>query len=304
MKPLIATILLWAAPLVLIAGDHPLADRPALGDDVQRAAPPSHYAGLDEPADDVDAERMRRRNLEILSEKLGRRSQLNAEIAELERTLDMENQYSVRCRIVEMPYEVLEAVSQDSLGEMNSEVYRRILDLEQESKIKILADQSLLVVAGRAATSTSGGEVSIPASQGQGSTPQDVSKQSFGVRLEALLEELGDGRLKLQCAAEIGELRRDVEIGGVPLVERKRASSTVRLMEGETVNFGGSRITTAGSQMREIPAGSLASSRLRKWMSRKTSLPGDASGQSDQITLFLVTVDRQKNDDDSDVAAH
>jgi Flp pilus assembly secretin CpaC len=303
MKPLIAAILLSAVPLVLVAGDHPLADGPAEVDDVQRIARPSQYAGLDEPADDLDAERLRRQNLEILSEKLERRSQLNAEIAELERTLDVANQYVVRCHIVEMPFETFEAVSQDSSGEINAEVYRRILALPPESKIKTLADQSLSVFAGRPATSTSGGEVPLPTSQGQGSKPEDVKKQFVGFRLDAVLEELGKGRLRLQCAAETAELRRignknQDEPGGIPFVDRGRMTTTIELAEGETVNLGATRIMTTSSQPQETSAFSW----LRKRTSRKTSLSGDAAAQNDQITLFLVTVERQTRGE-SDVAA-
>jgi len=114
---------------------------------------------------------------------------------------------------------------------------------------KILAEPNLVTVSGQEASFLAGGRVFIPVPQSSGNTTTvTLQEEEFGVALKFTPTVLGNGRINLKVAPEVSELSPTgvtVSATGtsttaiLPLINTRRASTTVQMNDGESFAIGG-----------------------------------------------------------------
>jgi pilus assembly protein CpaC len=98
---------------------------------------------------------------------------------------------------------------------------------------KILAEPTVTTLTGREAYFNSGGQIGIPVTNGVGDT--NIEFKDFGVSVRFLPIVLGTGLINLTIDAEVLELL-DIETFAF---SQRRVSSTVELMQGQTMALAG-----------------------------------------------------------------
>jgi len=124
----------------------------------------------------------------------------------------------------------------------NDNVFQGFIEaLKQESLLKILAEPNLVAVNGRPANFLNGGEFPILVPQGLGTVA--VQFRPFGVRLEFVANNLGNGRVRLDVTPEVSEkdLSNSVTVGAIsiPSLTVRRANTQVEMNIGETLVIAG-----------------------------------------------------------------
>ena len=113
--------------------------------------------------------------------------------------------------------------------------------LKQEGLLKILAEPELVTTNGRPAHLLSGGEFPILVPQSLGTVT--IEWREFGVRLEAVPNILGRGRVRLELEPEVSErdFSQAVTVNGisVPGLTTRRANTQVEMRFGETFVIAG-----------------------------------------------------------------
>ncbi|MEX3959323.1 pilus assembly protein N-terminal domain-containing protein [Trinickia sp. EG282A] len=115
---------------------------------------------------------------------------------------------------------------------------------------KILAEPNLVTVSGQEASFLAGGRVFIPVPQSNsnGGTTITLQEEEFGVGLKFTPTVLGNGRINLKVSPEVSELSPTgvtVSATGssttaiLPLINTRRASTTVQMSDGESFAIGG-----------------------------------------------------------------
>jgi pilus assembly protein CpaC len=115
---------------------------------------------------------------------------------------------------------------------------------------KILAEPNLVTTSGQEASFLAGGRVFIPVPQSNsnGGTTITLQEEEFGVSLKFTPTVLGNGRINLKVAPEVSELSptgATVSATGssttaiLPLINTRRASTTVQMNDGESFAIGG-----------------------------------------------------------------
>nr|WP_254700059.1 pilus assembly protein N-terminal domain-containing protein [Trinickia violacea] len=115
---------------------------------------------------------------------------------------------------------------------------------------KILAEPNLVTITGQEASFLAGGRVFIPVPQSNanGGTTITLQEEEFGVGLKFTPTVLGNGRINLKVAPEVSELSPTgvtVTATGtsstaiLPLINTRRASTTVQMNDGESFAIGG-----------------------------------------------------------------
>jgi pilus assembly protein CpaC len=115
---------------------------------------------------------------------------------------------------------------------------------------KILAEPNLVTVSGQEASFLAGGRVFIPVPQSNanGGTTITLQEEEFGVGLRFTPTVLGNGRINLKVSPEVSELSPTgvtVSATGssttaiLPLINTRRASTTVQMNDGESFAIGG-----------------------------------------------------------------
>jgi pilus assembly protein CpaC len=126
--------------------------------------------------------------------------------------------------------------------------------LKQESLLKILAEPVVATNSGRPATIHSGGEFPVLVPQGIGTAT--IQWREFGVRMETVPIVLGNGRVRLDVAAEVSErdFSNSVDVDGfrVPGITSRDVNTGVEMNFGETLMIGGlisSRLTVSNNKV-------------------------------------------------------
>ena len=113
--------------------------------------------------------------------------------------------------------------------------------LRKHELVKVLAEPSLVTVSGRPATFQSGGEFPITVPQSLGT--QTVEYRQFGTRLDCLVDELDNGRIRLELRATVSEIdtSRSVMIQhtSVPGLRTRQIDTAVELDAGQTIVLSG-----------------------------------------------------------------
>jgi pilus assembly protein CpaC len=115
---------------------------------------------------------------------------------------------------------------------------------------KILAEPNLVTVSGQEASFLAGGRVFIPVPQSNsnGGTTITLQEEEFGVGLKFTPTVLSNGRINLKVSPEVSELSPTgvtVSATGasttaiLPLINTRRASTTVQMNDGESFAIGG-----------------------------------------------------------------
>lgn len=101
---------------------------------------------------------------------------------------------------------------------------------------KILAEPNLTTLTGRQAKFVSGGEFPITVTTRDG---VDVIYKEFGVIVDFLPTILDDSRISLDLDIGVSDLRIGPLVGGYPIIDKRGASSTVELRNGQTIGIAG-----------------------------------------------------------------
>lgn len=125
--------------------------------------------------------------------------------------------------------------------------------------VKILAEPNILALSGQEGSFLAGGRLLVPvAQQGQGGTAGALSleEKEYGVGLKFTPVVLENGRILLRVAPEVSELvQRSVSDSSVvlPQFTTRRASSTVQLMDGQSLAIAGLIKNNVTEQLTRIP---------------------------------------------------
>lgn len=101
---------------------------------------------------------------------------------------------------------------------------------------KILAEPNLTTLTGRQAKFISGGEFPISVVTQDGT---EVIYKEFGVIVDFLPTILDNSRISLDLNIGVSELRLGELVGGYPIIDKRGASSTVELKNGQTIGIAG-----------------------------------------------------------------
>jgi pilus assembly protein CpaC len=197
--------------------------------------------------------------------------------------------------------------------------------LRQNNVLRVLAEPNLMAISGQEGSFLAGGKVFLPVPQfSGGAVAITLQEQDFGVGLKFTPTVLEGGRINLRVSPEVSELSptgvsfqaqaSTSLIGGsgrrLPLINTRRASTTVQLYDGQTFAIGGliqNNITTnikAFPVLGEIPVlGALFRStafqsdktelifvitpRLVKPLAADYRLPTDSYIEPTRLELFL-----------------
>jgi pilus assembly protein CpaC len=122
-----------------------------------------------------------------------------------------------------------------------------LLDLaEQNGRFKTLAEPNLIAANGEAASFLAGGELPVPVAQPAavgGVQAVTIVYREFGIRLNFVPEILSDDLVKLKVAPEVSTLDfgNAIQASGflIPALRTRRASTTVDLLQGQTLAIAG-----------------------------------------------------------------
>ncbi|HUG94162.1 MAG TPA: hypothetical protein VML55_25260, partial [Planctomycetaceae bacterium] len=138
----------------------------------------------------------------------------------------------------------------------NNSIFQGFLEaLRQEGLLKILAEPELVATNGRPAHLLSGGEFPVLVPQSLGTVT--IEWREFGVKLEAVPNILGRGRVRLDLEPEVSErdFANAVTVNGitVPGLTVRRANTQVEMKFGETFVIAGLLSTRNTAQTAKVP---------------------------------------------------
>jgi pilus assembly protein CpaC len=131
--------------------------------------------------------------------------------------------------------------------------------MQAKGLLKILAEPTVTAASGEEATFMSGGEIPVPiASAGsQGGTTITIEWKEFGTRVRFVPTIVDTGVISLVVEPEVSDLdyNNAVELSGfkIPAIRARRASTTVELLDEETLVIGGLIIETENEITTRIP---------------------------------------------------
>lgn len=145
------------------------------------------------------------------------------------------------------------------LADSNEEWIFLLRALKEEGIAQMLAEPVLVSTSGRPASFLDGGEFAIlvPQPTAGGDVTFTVEFRTFGVRLNFLPTVVGDGRIRLQIAAEVSE--PDQNLGAsfagslVPGLRARRAETSVTMRSGQTLAMAGLLHTKIVGRTRKTP---------------------------------------------------
>ncbi len=117
---------------------------------------------------------------------------------------------------------------------------------EQSGRFRILAEPNLIAANGEEASFLAGGELPVPVAQSStasGVPTITIQYREFGIRLKFVPEILSEELVKLKIEPEVSNLDygNAVTIAGfqIPALRTRRASTTLDLMQGQTLAIAG-----------------------------------------------------------------
>ena len=131
--------------------------------------------------------------------------------------------------------------------------------LEETGDIKLLANPTLVSKSGAKAKFLVGGELPVPiaSSSGGSAVTYQILWKEFGIKLEFTPTVESDGSITLEVAPEVSRLdyTNQLVLGGfvVPIVDVRKASTTVRLNSGEHLVIGGLKQSERTKVVRKVP---------------------------------------------------
>ncbi|MEI5996887.1 pilus assembly protein N-terminal domain-containing protein [Paraburkholderia bengalensis] len=185
-----------------------------------------------------------------------------------------------------------------AVSKANNRPFNLALDAQKtDNLIKILAEPNLVTISGQEATFLSGGKIfiPIPQSSGNGVSSITLQEEEFGVGLRFTPTVLAGGRISLKVAPEVSELSPTgvaVSASGLsgvsilPLINTRRASTTVQMHDGESFAIGGLLSSNVTGALKAIPG--LGEVPVLGALMRSTSFQQDLTELVFIITPHLV----------------
>jgi pilus assembly protein CpaC len=122
-------------------------------------------------------------------------------------------------------------------GSLASTLQSRIDLLQQKGMAFVVAEPTLSCRSGGVARFVSGGEVPIPVTDGLGAT--DVQYKEYGVILEIKPRADRSGAIYADVEVELSQLDPSVRVGDFPGFVKRRTSTAINVLAGETVALAG-----------------------------------------------------------------
>jgi len=122
---------------------------------------------------------------------------------------------------------------------------------KKDNLIKILAQPTVMAISGQEGSFLAGGKVYLPVAQGGtvgGGSTITLEEKEFGVGLKFTPTVLAGGRINLRVAPEVSEFSREgITVSSpntvgrqiLPLITTRRATTTVQLLDGQSLVIGG-----------------------------------------------------------------
>jgi pilus assembly protein CpaC len=127
--------------------------------------------------------------------------------------------------------------------------------LEEKGLAKMLAEPTLVTLAGQEAKFLAGGEMPIPLSTSLGALT--VQWKKFGIQLGFTPTVLDPGTMNLKVASEVSELdpNNGIQAGGlfIPGITSRQAEATVRLGDGQSFAIAGLLSDKVRSTVDKVP---------------------------------------------------
>jgi pilus assembly protein CpaC len=136
---------------------------------------------------------------------------------------------------------------------------------KKDSLIKILAQPTVMAISGQEGSFLAGGKVYLPVAQGGtvgGGATITLEEKEFGVGLKFTPTVLAGGRINLRVAPEVSEFSREgitvtspntVGRQILPLITTRRATTTVQLVDGQSLVIGGLIKSNAVGNIKAFP---------------------------------------------------
>ncbi|MFD2365223.1 type II and III secretion system protein family protein [Pseudoduganella sp. GCM10020061] len=131
---------------------------------------------------------------------------------------------------------------------------------KQDALVRMLAEPNLLALSGQEGSFLAGGSILIPVAQENNKV--SLEEKEFGVGLRFLPTVLAGGRINLRVSPEVSEISREglgitaLNVAGnsiLPLITRRRASTTIQLMDGQSFAIGGLLKNNLVNNFRGLP---------------------------------------------------
>jgi pilus assembly protein CpaC len=132
-----------------------------------------------------------------------------------------------------------------------SEVTSRIDLLQQQGLAYTLAEPVLSCRSGEVARFVSGGEIPIPVTDGLGAT--DVQFKEYGMILEVRPRVGREGAIYAGVEIELSQIDASVRVGDYPGFIKRRTTTAINALEGETVVLAGLLMQERGRDRSAVP---------------------------------------------------
>jgi pilus assembly protein CpaC len=115
-----------------------------------------------------------------------------------------------------------------------------VKQLLHEGKARLLASPELSVRLGEEALFSNGGEIPIPTTmENFGRVQKHVEWKSYGTSVKIKPESVDTYLLHSTVSIEMSDLNQGQSVGGIPALSRRRLSTKVNSVDGETVLLSG-----------------------------------------------------------------
>lgn len=132
--------------------------------------------------------------------------------------------------------------------------------LEDEGKIRTLADPTLVARSGEKANFLAGGEFPVPIASATGTAGQiqvTIEWKEFGVKVEFTPVVMDDGRISLKVETEVSQIdfTNPLALSGftLPTIITRETGTTVEMNSGEHLVIGGLKQTEKSNKVRRVP---------------------------------------------------
>lgn len=132
----------------------------------------------------------------------------------------------------------------------NQDITAFIQAMQTEGLARVLAQPMLLAMSGQNAVFQVGGEIPIRIATGFAA---NIEFKAFGTLVNFVPRVSEDGDIMLTVTPEVSAPDYSNEVEGIPTFRTRRASTSARLRNGETLVIGGLLQTTVQEQQRGVP---------------------------------------------------
>lgn len=145
-------------------------------------------------------------------------------------------------------------------GKSNGRARINLSAQKDDALIRILAEPNVMAISGQEGSFLAGGKIFIPVAQDNNKIT--LEEKEFGVGLRFTPTVLAGGRINLHVAPEVSELSREgvgfsasgLSVSSVlPLINTRRASTTVQLYDGQSFAIGGLIKNNLTTSLKALP---------------------------------------------------